>query len=232
MSFDKEMIRVYNYGSCGIAMKTHDRSVLLSGVVDHEYPSMETFTLKELEYVNTHSPVIKNGMIEFEESEREEVYKALHCSNWRETCIFEREIDEMLTTATFETMKKVVDVKDIPTIDRIYAHMLKLMRTNAVDVSSRVQKVVTVRRNELREGIMTSRIQLVPKKVDEPKLQLSQEEINRLIQEQVQAAVTAAKSEVAAAQVEEPVAKEPVENVIETKAPARKTTRTTKKAVK
>lgn len=242
MSFDKDMVRVYNYNSFGVSMKTNDRSVLLSGTLDPNYPTMETFAFKELEYVNTHSPVIRNGMVEFDEGERDEIYKALHLNKWADSCIFEREIDQMLTTATFETMKRVVEVKDMPTIDRIYAHMMRLMRENAVDVSSRVQKVVTVRRNELREGVMTSKIQLVPKKPDEPKFEFTQEELSQMIKEQIQAAVKMTEmAEAADRSVKLENADEPIIDLGETaeapieepkKPPVKRTTRSTKAKTK
>lgn len=240
MSFDKDMVRVYNYNACGVALRTNDRSIYLRGTDDVNYPTMETLTFKELEYVNTHSLAIRNGFVEFAEEEREELYKALHCSNWKDTCIFERDIDKMLVSATFETMKKVVDVKDLFTIDRIYAHMRKLMRGNSVDVSSRVQKVVTVRRNELREGIMTSKIQLISKKTEQPKFELTAEELNQLIKEQVAAQMGAhnavAEGEVVVHDNESQIVAESAANVSteekEKAAPAKRTTRTTKTKAK
>ena len=163
MGFDKEMVRVYNHGRCGIALGLQDRSVLIHGTLDPDYPTMETFTLKELEYVNTHTPVIRNGMIEFDKGEREEIYNALHCKNWRETCIFESEINDMLIHPSLGTMEKILAIKDMPTIDRVYAHMEALIAQGSVDVSNRVQTVVNGRRKELTTGVLTSKIQVKPK---------------------------------------------------------------------
>ena len=61
-------IKIYNWGLPALALSTKDRSFLLSG--RHEgTPGMETVTLTELEYINAHSPVIRNGMVEFDEDE-------------------------------------------------------------------------------------------------------------------------------------------------------------------
>lgn len=188
MSFDKEMVRVFNHGICSVAVKTNERTVLIKGTDDPNFPVMESFSLKELEYVNTHSPVIRSGLLEFAEEERDEIYKALHINNWDATCIFESEIDEILTTPTIAAMQRVTEVKDLPTIDRIFAHMKKLIQKNQADVSSRVQKVVMTRRDELRENILNSRIQLVPKKV-EPVQTISQEVLDKMVQEKVAAAL-------------------------------------------
>lgn len=188
MNFDKEMVRVYNRGRCGVALSLQDRSVLLQGTLDPDYPTMETFTLKELEYVNTHSPVIRNGMIEFNENEREEIYSALRCKDWRDTCIFEKEINDMLINPSLDIMQKILNVKDMPTIDRIYAHMEALIANNSVDVSNRVQMVVKGRRKELTNGLASSKIRVTPKK---PEAQtFTEDEVKAMIAAQVAAAMS------------------------------------------
>lgn len=165
MSFDKDMVRVYNYNPFTVGFTVNGHNVLLKGTLDHMFPSMETMTLRELEYLNAHTPAVRNGTVEFHEDEREEIYAALRISNWRDTCIFDREIDEMLTQPTFDNMQKVLAVKDLPTIERIFAHMNRLIHSNGADVSSRVQAVVTNRRKEIRDGVPTSRIQLTKKDI-------------------------------------------------------------------
>jgi len=228
MSFDKEMVRVFNYGLCSVAVKTNERSVLIKGTDNPNFPTMESFSLKELEYVNAHSPVLRSGMLEFAEEEREEIYKALHIKDWETACIFESEVDEILTTPTIAAMQRVTEVKDLPTIDRIFAHMKRLIKTNQADVSSRVQKVVMTRRDELRENIFNSRIQLVPKKT-EPIDTISQEVLDKMVQDKVAAALatmatTAPVNVEAAPVVEEP---KPVQEVKPVK--PKKTTRTNTK---
>ena len=47
MSFDKEMVRVFNYGLCSIAVKTNERSVLIKGTDDPNFPTMESFSLRK-----------------------------------------------------------------------------------------------------------------------------------------------------------------------------------------
>ena len=234
MSFDKEMVRVFNYSLCSVAVKTNERSVLIKGTDNPNFPTMESFSLKELEYVNAHSPVLRSGMLEFAEEEREEIYKALHIKDWETACIFESEVDEILTTPTIAAMQRVTEIKDLPTIDRIFAHMKRLIKTNQADVSSRVQKVVMTRRDELRENILNSRIQLVPKKT-EPTDVISQEILDKMVQDKVAAALasmaasTPAKAEtVSAAENLEPVVE--TKPVQETKsAKPKKTTRTSSK---
>lgn len=210
MGFDKEMVRVYNHGRCSVALGLQDRSVLIRGTDDPNYPTMETFTLKELEYVNTHSPVIRVGMVEFDKAEREEIYDALHCKDWRETCVFDSEINDMLINPSLETMQKVLAVKDMPTIDRIYAHMEALIAHNTVDVSNRVQTVVKGRRKELTNGVMTSRIQVTPKKPDVQTF--TQEDVAAMVAEQVAAQMSklVGNTPVMEPVVEEPKTEEPV----------------------
>lgn len=185
---DKSAIRVYNYGRSGIALSTKDREVYMNGMLD-EIPAMETFTLAELEYINAHSPVIRSGAVEFEEAEREAVYTALKLSGWKDTCVFERDIDSILTAPTAESMERVVKIDDLQTIDRVRAHMLHLMREGNVDISNRVQTVVNARQRELNRGVRVSKIEIIPKKrVD------STSDLTKLVQEQVAAQVAAALS--------------------------------------
>lgn len=234
MGFDKDMVRVYNRGRCGVALGLQDRSVLLQGTLDPEFPTMETFTLKELEYVNTHTPVIRNGMIEFNEEEREEIYNALRCKDWRDTCIFENEINDMLISPSLEIMQKILNVKDMPTIDRIYAHMEALIAHNAVDVSNRVQMVVRERRKELTNGTTVTKIRVTPK---QPEAQtVTQEELAAMVAAQV--AEQMGKLNMATPVAEESAKEEPViekaeEEKILVEIPVKpKTTRATKTSAK
>ncbi len=186
-------IKIYNWGLPALALSTKDRSFLLSGRNDG-MPGMETVTLTELEYINAHSPVIRNGMVEFDEDEREEIYAALRLPNWKESCIFERDIDRYLTSPSTETMEKIVAVKDLLTIDKIYGRMRVLMNKGQADISSRVQAAVEGRKAELNRGQMVSAIRVIPKKEQES----ATADVDALVEQKVQEAL--AKANLLAAQ--------------------------------
>lgn len=185
MSFDKDMIKVFNYSGSGVSLPTKEGGVFFGRCEDIAYPVMEIMTLSDLEYVNTHTTAIRSGIVEFEEEERDEIYKALRLPKWREFCFFERDIDDMLINANYETMDRVLRVNDITTIDRIYGHMTRLIASGAYDVSTRVKKLVEGRRSELYRDIMTTRIHLVQKKKEVPAI--PEEEVAKLVAEQVAA---------------------------------------------
>jgi len=112
--------------------------------------------------------------------------------------------------------------------------MKRLIKTNQADVSSRVQKVVMTRRDELRENILNSRIQLVPKKVD-PVDAISQEALDKMVQDKVAAALASMAAPVTTNTEAAPVIEE-VPPVVETKpvqetkpVKPKKTTRTSSK---
>lgn len=228
MSFDKSLVRVFNYGRSGVSLPTRDDSVYLRGAEDPNFPVMETFAFADLEYMNTHSSAIRSGIVEFAQEEREEIYSALKINDWQERCFFEGEIDKMLASANFNTMERVIAITDIATIDRIYSHMMKLINSGSVDVSTRVQKVVEARRKELYNEVLTSRIKLVQKK-EEPAV--SQDEVERLVAQKVaeqlamlqQQAATAQSAEESSAEVKTAEVKKPV---------VKKTTATKKPATK
>lgn len=228
MSFDKSMVRVFNYGRSGVSLPTRDDSVYLRGAEDPNFPVMETFSFSDLEYMNTHSVAIRSGIVEFAPEEREEIYSALKINDWQERCFFEGEIDKMLASANFATMERVIAVTDVATIDRIYGHMVRLIDSGSVDVSTRVQKVVEARRKELYSEVLTSRIKLVQKK-EEPSV--SQDEVERLVAQKVAEQLALLQQQAATTQVAEaaPVEEKPVE----VKKPvAKRTTAAKKTAVK
>lgn len=159
---DRSAIRVINKNQFGVALSTRDRNIYLEGTLVNGVPVEEYFTLAELEFINNRTPVIRDGIIEFDESEKEEVYTALKIPRWKETCIFEDEIDDMLINGTIEKMEKIVAIVNPVQIDRIFSHMQRLIKRGQVDISTRVQKVVEERRKEILRGDVNSRLRLRP----------------------------------------------------------------------
>lgn len=159
---DRSAIRVINKNQFGVALSTRDRNIYLEGTLVNGVPVEEYFTLAELEFINNRTPVVRDGIIEFDESEKEEVYTALKIPRWKETCIFEDEIDDMLINGTIEKMEKIVAIVNPVQIDRIFSHMQRLIKRGQVDISTRVQKVVEERRKEILRGDVNSRLRLRP----------------------------------------------------------------------
>lgn len=187
MELDKSSIRVTNKNMFGIAVSTRDRNVFMRGTLSNEQPFEEYFTLNELEYINNRTPVIRLGMLEFDEDEREEVYVALKIPRWRETCLFEDEIDGVLLDASLAKMEKIVGITSQAQIDRVYTHMLRLIHGGA-DVSTRVRQVVEERRRELLNGDVNTRIRLRPaESVKDAELE---ERINDIVAAQVEQRVS------------------------------------------
>lgn len=225
MSLDKTNIKVLNFSRSFICVPCKDRNVGIDGSEDGIEPNFDFFTMQELDYINAHCPLVfRTGMLEFEEEYRDEIYAALRIPDWRERCIFERDIDEMITNPTLESMKKIVGIKDIQTIERIRGHMVVLIARGA-GVGINLQKVVDKRFNEISNGVIKTSIeveqaqqpsQVVNQEVEALKAQMAEQMAQMAAMREL---LLAKEATVATPVVEKPIEK-PVEPVIEKAEPS------------
>ena len=75
--------------------------------------------------INSRSPVFKFGILEFAEEDREEIYAELNMPNWKETTLFEKDIDEMLLHPTKESLQRIINVPNVQMIERIRGDVYK-----------------------------------------------------------------------------------------------------------
>lgn len=247
-------IKVFNYTPSFVGVSTQMRNIGLEPATDG-VPTYDFFNYEEIEYINSQSPVFRTGALEFEEGMRDELYAKLAIPDWRERCLFERDIDDMILNPTMEKMKRIVDIKDSQTMERIRGHLARLMYRGQ-HVSIKVSDIINARFDELRRNIRESNIQITPKTVE---AEVNQDTVNALqdqiaelkamLQAQMQAtihqsqanAVEEAVEEMADEAVEEAVEEKPVvkpaakpvkRTPVATKAPAKAPAKTTKTKAK
>ena len=155
-------IQVYNYSPNPVAIKGTHREYLVPGARGMG-PGLEFLSTEDVKYINSRSPVFKFGILEFAEEDREEIYAELNMPNWKETTLFEKDIDEMLLHPTKESLQRIINVPNVQMIERIRGHMVGLVNAGE-DVSSRVIKLVNERTDEMRlHPTQPSNIKLVEK---------------------------------------------------------------------
>lgn len=115
-------------------------------------PTRELFTLEEIEYINDHSPVFRLGMLEFSESEQDDLNSMLHIDPHK--CLYERDIDALLLQADKSALERIIAINDAQTIGRVRGHAAML----SAKISNRVVDVVNYRYNEIRAGQRNSKI--------------------------------------------------------------------------
>ena len=157
----------------------------------------------------------------------------------------------MILNPTMEKMKRIVDIKDSQTMERIRGHLARLMYRGQ-HVSIKVSDIINARFDELRRNIRESNIQITPKTVE---AEVNQDTVNALqdqiaelkamLQAQMQAtihqqqanAVEEVVEETAEETVEEkpaakPAAKPVKRTPVATKAPAKAPAKATKTKAK
>ena len=135
-------------------------------------PTVEYLTFEEIEYINSRSPVFKTGMIEFEEAYKDELCEELHIDASK--CLYEKDIDDMLIHPCAETLKKIVSIDDLMTIERVRGHMAVAYGSITQDV----RRVVETRYNEINNGTRKSAIQ-----IGNVETKVNSQDINELMRE-------------------------------------------------
>lgn len=161
MILDKQNIKVLSYVPTYLCVSTRDRGVgfeASNGIT----PSVDFFSFAELEQINSHSPVFRTGMLEFEPELQVEIYDALHIPNWQDTCLFERDIPGMILAPDMKSMKRIVAIKDIQTLDRVRGCMRQMIASGQ-DVSVKVKDAVDTRFREITDGVLVTKILIEPK---------------------------------------------------------------------
>lgn len=218
--------RVLNYTPNFVGVAARNRSVGLNPCEDG-VPTFDYFSLEDIEYINSTSAAFRTGLLEFEEKDREALYQRLSIPDWKDRCIFERDIQDMLVHPTIDGLKKIIAITDVGTIERIRGNM-EILKRYGVPISTKVEEVVNGRFRELNHGTRISRIVVSPKAEEpNPEMESLRGEVAEL-KEMLAMAMQQNKP----AEEPKPVEPEPVEEAKkETPAPKTRKTSTRKKTV-
>lgn len=155
-----ENISVYNYGSSVVVISTRDRQYTLPPA-EAGKPSMIPLTYKEIEYINSNSGAFRNGVLCFADDIKESVYKALGVTNWKDI-LFNGVTEDIILNPTMEKLQRIVDIKNAALIERVKG-ILTALKNSGGDISTRVDRIITARYDEISRNKRTTGIVLTAK---------------------------------------------------------------------
>lgn len=158
---DTQNINVLNFNQNDVFVDSSKEHYKFSASRDGKAPSIVPMSLSELQYIASNTEIILTGWLTFDEDDKEEIFKLLRISNWKEI-LSNKEITEILKNPTLEGLQEIVGIESQTYFDRVRIMMYKLSNSGS-DVSSKVTRIVDQRYNELRKRQRVSSILLSPK---------------------------------------------------------------------
>lgn len=162
MALDKDNILVLNYNENKVCVDGANETYNFnpSNGVD---PVINIMSLKDLQFINSNTGLIKTGWLTFQDNEKEEIFKELHIRDW-ESILTNEDIKEIMLNPSIEGLQKLIDISDEAYFDRVRI-ALHILTTDGEDVSSRVKNIVDARYKELVRKQRKTSIVLSPKDV-------------------------------------------------------------------
>ncbi len=159
---DNVAIKIYNYNPFTVSVTSQTMTHVLSPCYDLDVPTFDTVTFSELNYVNSVSACIRTGLIELDKEYAKELYSALNISN-PDGIITNLAIKDTILNPTKDKLAKIIDAIDDSIFVRINAIYRELINSGEYDISNRVSNVIETRLDEIRRGILSSKISLSTK---------------------------------------------------------------------
>lgn len=193
-------VKIYNHSVNDIGIKGQLREYLLSG--SRGVPTVLTMPFSEVEYVNSRSPIFRNGTVQFDPETRDDIYKALYLDNWKDTVLFDEEIERIIRENDMDAAEKFLKVTDVFTIQRIRGHLIGLTNDPDIDISRRMIDLIEGRYDEINHGVRHTKLSTA-----KAKARMEQDEDPRIAIMQAQMAEM--QKMIAALQAQATPAKEP-----------------------
>lgn len=154
---ETDKIKVFNRTQTRIVFNVKDRAYDFPPARE-ESPVFNRMPFEDVDYVNNRTPLFKNGCLTFEDSMSAKVYKELGIDVNDGTIWTEADIRDAIINPTPENQKKIIELKDELTVERLRAELVALTNSGQYDVSNRVADLVNARYGELRSGVLKSRL--------------------------------------------------------------------------
>ena len=123
-------------------------------------PTVLTMPFSDVEYINSRTPVFRNGRVQFDENERDGIYHALYLDNWKDTVLFDEEIDRIIRENDMDAAARFVKIADVAEIHRVRSHMVALQNDDGAEISNRMIDIINQRYDEINRGVRNSEINL------------------------------------------------------------------------
>ena len=163
---NKTDIRVYNECPFPVNLVGQRREYIFPACEDGE-PTMNFVDFDEIEYAHSRGKLFSIGLLTFNENDREEMYEALGIKDWKNKVWTDEIIKDAIVNPSMEKMQKIIDIKDLITLERVRGKMVSLVNHNE-DVSQNVINIINARYREITSGNQTSKIVIRPTDVEKP----------------------------------------------------------------
>ena len=151
-------VKVFNHSISSINLPGQFREYYLEG--SRGVPTVLTMPFSDVEYINSRTPVFRNGRVQFDENERDDIYHALYLDNWKDTVLFDEEIDRIIRENDMDAAARFVKIADVAEIHRVRSHMVALQNDDGAEISNRMIDIINQRYDEIIRGVRNSEINL------------------------------------------------------------------------
>lgn len=160
MTLDKENIVVLSY-NCSQVCVEGARDSYSFNQSDGEEPTINIMPLTDVQKINSDTQMIKAGYLTFEDDKKEEIFKELRITNWKDI-LTDNAIKDILSNPTMEGLQRIIDIDNAVYFDRVKVWLHYLI-SGGVDITTRVKGIVEHRAKEIKSGKRKSEITLTPK---------------------------------------------------------------------
>lgn len=151
-------VKVFNHSISSINLPGQFREYYLEG--SRGVPTVLTMPFSDVEYINSRTPVFRNGRVQFDEKERDDIYHALYLDNWKDTVLFDEEIDRIIRENDMDAAARFVKIADVAEIHRVRSHMVALANDDNLDISKRMIDLIDQRYDEINHGVRNTKVNL------------------------------------------------------------------------
>ena len=151
-------VKVFNHSISPINLPGQLREYYLEG--SRGVPTVLTMPFSDVEYINSRTPVFRNGRVQFDEKDRDDIYHALYLDNWQDTVLFDEEIDRIIRENDMDAAERFVKITDVAEIHRVRSHAIALQNDENEEISNRMIDIINQRYDEINRGVRNSEINI------------------------------------------------------------------------
>lgn len=177
----KKDVRVFNECPFQVNLVGQRRDYIFPPCTDGE-PSMNFVDFDEIEYAHSRGKLFSIGLLIFAEEDQEGMYEALGIKDWAKKIWRNSDIEDIIMNPTVEKMQRVIDIKDVVTLERVRGMMVRFVNEKR-DVSQNVINLINARFRELNAGNTNTKIVVRPVDVEVSKTSAEVDALNKKIAE-------------------------------------------------
>ena len=154
---ERNNIKVYNYTDSTVCITGRNRGYVLHPSEDGTVP-FELLSFDDIAYIDSHSNIFRRGGLRFEPNEEDQIFSELGSSNYKETLISEEDIEDFIFKPTEETQKRILAIRDVPTIERIRGKLIFYKNQDEDGISTSNAKLIEERYAEIVRGKVSTEL--------------------------------------------------------------------------